>query len=434
MEHTIVAEDGCLRTVEFVIPKEEFEKEYNSAIKSAQAYANLPGFRKGKVPANIIKQRFGESIEYEAIEKLANDSFKTYTEKNQIKLSDQPTLVDVNKETEDIKVRIKFESFSDFELQDYKGLLIDEPVHIVNEEEIEHSILHIRIDNATQEPAEEITDEFYGLELEVLEKDENGEIIQNENPPIDRIFLHDHHVDPEIPKIVINQKVGFEFDYLNVEQNKPYRLKIKSISKYILPELNAEFIKAQTEDRLETIEDFKEDIGFGLQEKWAQNSVNAMQNQIMDKLIDLHDFPVPQSAVEMVAKNMFEDYKKRMKQYYGNVKMTFEEMRDKFIPDGEKAVKWELIRDRIIEAEGIQVEDYDIENHFAQFLQGMDVASIKKIVEENPNLKTQLLAQKVLDLLIDFSETREVDFNGNPLVSDEIISTDESTEVAEEVK
>lgn len=433
MEYKIVSEEGCLRTVEFGVSLEDYNKEFNAAIKQAQAYANLPGFRKGKVPANIIKQRFGDSLELEAIEKLANDIFKSYTTDENVKLAEQPSIIDINKDGDPITVKIRFEMFPNVELKNFKGLLIDEPYHQVNEEEIDHSILHIQIDNSTQEEAEEITDEFFAVEMEVFQKNEDGSVIDHPNPPIDRVFLHDHHVDPEIVTLLMNQKVGYEFDYTNKDQNKDFKLKIKAISKYILPELTPEFIKSQTEDRLESVSEFRDEINFSLQEKWHQNAEEAMRNQVIDKLLEMHDFPVPTSTVLNVAQSMFEDYKKRMKQYYGSMKLNFEEMKDKFMVDATQAVKWEFIRDAILEQEKIEVEDYDIENQFSQFLGGMDAAQIKKVVMDNPNLKMQLLSQKLFEYIIDFAEVRSVDFNGNPLETPSM-DIEEDTPVAEEVK
>ena len=102
----------------------------------------MPGFRPGKVPANVIQSQYGNSIKMEAAENAANNYLKEYVESSNIHLVGHPSLVDIS--TSEDKTthtyKIEFEVIPDFELGDYKSIVVDEPVHRVTDEEIDKEI------------------------------------------------------------------------------------------------------------------------------------------------------------------------------------------------------------------------------------------------------------------------------------------------------
>jgi len=144
-----------------------------------------------------------------------------------------------------------------------------------------------------------------------------------------------------------------------------------------------------------------------------------MENQIVDKLVELHEFDAPESIVKKVTLTMFDDIKKRYKgtpQEAEADRMKFEDMAPGLKPIAEKTVRWEIIKSRIINEEKIEIEDYDIaatvESQAAATKQSADV--VKSHLLKNDAFVNHILSNKVISLLIDFASTNEISFDDIP--------------------
>ncbi|RPI67415.1 MAG: trigger factor family protein, partial [Ignavibacteriae bacterium] len=127
MECKITAPDGTRRTVTIELTKDELKPHYDEAYQRAQTSITLPGFRKGKVPVNIIKQRLGREIENEALETIADSEFRKYAKSEQLKVVGNPALTDVRKSQDGVGFTIEFEVMPEFELGNYRDLNVNRP-------------------------------------------------------------------------------------------------------------------------------------------------------------------------------------------------------------------------------------------------------------------------------------------------------------------
>ena len=141
MEVLIHSKNDVDHEIEIIVPYEEllplFEKAYREEAKNI----TLPGFRRGKAPLQIVRKRFGTSIEYQVIEKLSNDYFRTALEERDIKPLGQPVLHTLDYEPGGaLTIKVDYETAPDLTPRDYKGVQLEKLVHEITEEEVSEEI------------------------------------------------------------------------------------------------------------------------------------------------------------------------------------------------------------------------------------------------------------------------------------------------------
>ncbi len=421
MEKIINQLEGCERELIVTLTADELKPHYDKAYVKARPTIDIKGFRKGRVPLGVIKKYFGPQIEADAHQDIIGEVFSKLTQEDEIAVVGQPGLTNIEPaENGGIKFTVKFESLPEIELKDYKSLSIDEPVHAVGDEEIQEQLDQIAIDHGTFEDAEEVTDENFHVMMNMIELDkETKEPIEGAQEQPANVLLSNPQVLPVIKKNLEGAKVEhtFVFSPNEDDENAPekyFRATVTEIKKLIPAELTDEWVKDFTQGRFDKFADFKSEIGFNLQDQWDKRSRQEMENQIIDQLIDLHDeFAVPQTVVDEVIKSMVEDMKKRYAQQPEMANfITVESMGENLKPAAERNVRWEIIRTRIIEKEMIKLEDHDIEDIVEAEAERLkrDKATVKDMVLRNPHIHNTLLIKKVMDFLMDFTETNDVPF------------------------
>lgn len=419
MEKEIKQIDSSHQEMTITMSSEELQPHYDEAYKEAKKHLSMQGFRKGKVPVSMIKKLYGKSIELEAQQDIVNKVFTETVQNDNISVVGQPELANIEPSDDGVAFTVRYETIPTFELQDFKGLTIDEPVHSVTDAEIEAEIKKITIEKADIEIAQEIENENYvvGIKIQELDK-ETGVPLLDKKSEEQHIFLGDKHIMPELKNNLIGKKGGDSFKLQplvnNPEQEqKEFQVTVQEIQKLIPAEFTDDFVKEYTKGRFDNSEDLKEEIGFQLQEQWDNRSRKAMEDQIIDQLIDMHeDIPVPESIVSSTMENMLSDLKNRYPNQKEMENLNLENFGDNLRPTAERTVRWEMIRNKIIESEDIKVEEHDIENIVEQEANrtGKDKEEIRKLVLSNQNFLAGILHKKTLDLILDFAITEETEF------------------------
>lgn len=426
LESKILKTENGIQELEITINEESFKSYFNNAYNKIKDKINVPGFRKGKVPFHIAKKQFGAMIQEQAIEEAAQDTFEKTIESEKIHIISRPELTNVEMIDGGVKFNFSYTVYPEIILNDYKGLTIDEPVHAVSEEEVEEEIKKILNSQGTFEDTDIIDDENHvvGLSFQTLDND-TKEPVAEIQPYEDHVYLNNEKIDKNLVELLIGRKTGEVVEYV-FEHDTPhddhqheegethqhiYNVTINDVQRLIPAELTDEFVVTYSKEKFSNVEDFKDDVQFILQEKWDRESRLAVEDQIVAKLVSENDVPAPEPFIENATKYLMNNFLSQ----YGEAakKINTDSLKNEFRPMAIRNVQWELIRNKIIENENIEVEDYDIEqlaNQEATRL-NRDVEEIKKLIEGNENLKMQILNKKVLDFILDFAITNEVSFD-----------------------
>ncbi len=418
MEKKITQLEGCEKQIEITLTKSEIQPFIEKAYAEAAPKVDLKGFRKGKVPRHVVKQFFGKQLEFDAKQDASNDYFQKIVKEENIRIVSQPGLTDMKEDENGATFTVVFESFPEFELGEYRGLNIDEPIHRVTDEEIEHELLHLSINAGEINEAEEVKNDMFIVKYNYRKVDDATNLpLIGETEKDAQLFLHNHDIYPALRDRFINLKVGDSFNYLPAPNdkfpvNEMVMVTITEIKEVVPKELNDEFAKEYSGGKFESIDDLKTEITFQLQEQWDTRTREAMESQILDKLVGMHEFVSPPSLVNSVALEMAEDMVKRYAQYAKGLTLKPEQFFHEMVPQAQQRVKWEIIKSKIIEKEDIKLEDYDID----QFVEteagkyGIEKEAVRIAFERNEQISDGLLNKKVLDLILDFAITSETEF------------------------
>ena len=373
MEYNLVDINSSEKEVEIKLQYDEIKTEIEAEVKKQTKKIQLPGFRKGKAPVSMLKKMYGDAFEYEASEKIANSFFWKVAEEKNFKPIGQPSMTDLKFEPQkELSFKVKFEVVPDLSVKNYKGLVFDVPDLVAGEDEIDKEIDYILKSNKTLENADLIEDKNFSIDSEVVLIERNGEIQENSKPEKMQIDLTAEGIAREIVDNSLNKKVGdsFEFTFKDEHTHKSedgkeeihkeeykYSVRINGIKKIVLPELNEELIKKVTKDKVNTVEQLRDEIKKDIQGYYDQQTEEMIRVKFVSEILKNNEFDPPKTLVN----NILDEYVKAEEEKAKKSKYPFnkEETRNRLQKSAESEVKWYLLKNEIQKIENIKVSDTD---------------------------------------------------------------------------
>ena len=374
MEYNVVEINSSEKEVEIKLPYEEIKKDIIDEVKKQAKTLQIPGFRKGKVPLPMIKKMYGDALEYEASEKVANSIFWKVAQEKDLKPIGQPSMTDLKFEPEkDLTFKVKYETIPTLTVSGYKDLTFDIPEYVVSDEEIEKEIGYILNSNKVLEDADVIDSKQYIIDAEIILVEKDGEKISDAKPEKMQIDLSADGIAKEIVENANGKKVGesFNFSYKDEHKHKledgteethsqeyKYNVNISGIKKVVLPELNEELIKKVTKDKISTESELREEIKKDIQSYYDQRVEELTRAKLVNEILKSNDFIPPQTLVN----NILEEYVKSEEEQAKKSKYPFnrEEAKTRLLKSAETEVKWYLIKNEILKQENITLTDDDL--------------------------------------------------------------------------
>src|SRR5450631_45503 len=250
------------REIQVEIPADEVARETATLIQKYQKLARLPGFRRGHIPASIIRQRFGRDINNDVVDALVPKFFRQETGKLGLLPVSQPQVTDLHvHEGEPLRFKASFEVMPEIKVESYKELRAEKPNVVVTDEEVEQSLDSVREQRATFTPVEgrALADgDFAQVSLDGQPKDKDDKVKAGDSKPVhmDEILVEiaGKTTMPEFTENLRGASAGdertFDVAYPADSADKrlagktfTYNVKVQSIKQKSLPELNDEFAK-----------------------------------------------------------------------------------------------------------------------------------------------------------------------------------------------
>lgn len=411
--------DDTRREVTLLFTDAELKPHYEKAYTSAQPHVQLPGFRKGKVPVSMIKQRFGKDLENEALETIASEGFQDFVKNENVNPIGRSTLRDIQREPDgSIRFTIGYEVIPEFELGNYRGLTIRKPVHEVTEEDVERELEELTLRYATTQEAEQITDELFIATVQFRTLDEaSGMPILGGEPDEFTIFLKREPANSEVKAALLNAKVGDTFHHLMPDRedpNKSYKTlaTVKSIVQVVPADISNDFVETATNSRFHTTEELREEYERQIKTYWEDTARRIMDDQIVEQILKAHDFAPPQSLVQEVITNVLKDEVERLPDKKLPKGFDIQRYVERLTPTATNTAKWMIIRERIIETEKLKVEDVDIDKHVDDLAEHLGTEAnfeyLRSLVAGNEELQNRLMNDKVMETLRDYAVIIEV--------------------------
>jgi trigger factor len=433
MESTIRQNSSIKHELDVTLTKEELEPYFTSVFKEAQKNISMKGYRKGHVPLVLIKKMYGASLEGEAVEEAVQQEFSKAAQKEELRPIGTPSITHIHR-TEDggLHFTVSYEVMPEITLGEYKGLPARKIFHVVEENEVQDELERVRENFATLEPAEQITDDNHTVVID-LQRNENGELVADNAMRDVRLYLRRPDVNPDLKASLLNTKVDDTFTIdlptgENQEMNT-YEVTVKEIQKVVLPELGDELAhKAIGEEA--TFDDLQGFIRQGIEGEYERRYSGYFRDELINAVLDRHDFEVPDTFVVEVLRSFTEDVKKDKK-----LPKDFnqEEFNREMRPTAEKTAKWALIRELIIEKEDLRADDPDYEGLADIEAQrtGIDYETLLNYFKKSDKIRDRILAEKSMQLLEDYAVVQEIEDKEMMAQEAEAMPTDAGAEQAE---
>jgi trigger factor len=378
-----VKQDGVKREISVEVPADEVARETETLIQKYQKMARLPGFRRGHVPASIIRQRFKEDLKSDVVEALVPRYFRKEAERLGMVPVSQPRVTDLHiHEGEPLRFKASFEIMPEIKVEGYKELRAEHPQIDVADEEVEEALNNVREQHATFTAIEgsPLGDgDFAQASLEGKPKNGDGKPGDDKTKPVhmDEILIEigGKNTVPEFSENLRGANAGdtreFEVVYPEDASDKRlagktfvYTVKVHSIKQKNLPELNDDFAK-QLGD-FTNLDQIRKQIRENMIVERKHTAEREAKDKLVAELVRRNDFEVPESLVDrqidlrlerglraMAAQGMkMEDMKKM------DLPRLRVGQRDQAVRD----VKSSLLLERIAELEGIAVSEDEL-NH-----------------------------------------------------------------------
>jgi len=362
----VIPAEKWKRYIEVTVPAAEVESEVNQALRHYQKRVQIQGFRKGKAPLNFVKQMYGEAIRQETIEKMVPKILTKVRDENSLKTVGPADVEEMKyDEQTGLNLRAEVEVAPEIELRRYKGLEFERTIYDIDEQDVNDMLDNLREQKATLKKLEDSAEIKAGhiVTVDLQQTDVAGFPIINERLENQRFVVAG---DDEFTKPLLGAKTGETRRTSYTREPKEhtageppppmfYQATIKEIMENILPDLDDEF--AKTFGKPQTLDELKEDLRGHLKQRAEQRSRDDLHHEIVDELLKVNSFELPEKMAESYAEKFFEAIKA---QFAG---MSEDKLKDDARAAAFRRLRWEFLRERIIDAENIDVSDEEMRDY-----------------------------------------------------------------------
>ena len=412
--------NGLTRKVTITLPATEVQGKVEKAYAKLQKEAKMKGFRRGKVPRSVIEKTYKPQVEAEVGEELVQETYFDIIEKQDFDPVvhpeiDEPAFNEDGSFTYIAKVDIRPE----FELGEYKGLEVEEVDISVDEGAVDFELTRIQRDMAALKNVEDravVMDDVVVVDYQGFHKGNPMKQVKNEDFTVD---VGKGQMDPEFEAKLIGMNKGEQASHeVEFPEKHPnpilagkkveFRIEIKDVKERVLAELDDEFAK-DVNEKLETLDDLKNMIRERLEGDKKSAADGELNDRIMQKLLDVHEFEVPERLVRFEVEQMIKQTEEQLEKSGMNLEaagMSREELAKSNEPIAIQRVTGDFILKKIAEVEEIKVKDEDLDRAFKRIgdQYSMPVDRVKEFFKSRDDLlplMNEVLNEKILNFLKD---------------------------------
>lgn len=412
-------------TLKITLPAEEVNKGFKKAVAKIAGQVNIPGFRKGKAPRNIIEMHYGkEAVKQEAFELVANQCYTEALEQEKlIPVSDPKVENSVFEENKDMELTIKVTLKPEVKLGDYKELHVEKEAVEVTDEAVEEQVQGLRSRHAKMVEAEEGA---------VIEKGDfaiidfagtvDGEPFSGGEGKGYPLEVGSNSFIPGFEDQLVGLKKGdstdvdvtFPEEYFVKElagKQAIFKVNVQDVKRKELPEITDEYVAANSDCK--TVEELRASYKERMQKAAENNAQIAYEKALIDLAVANAEFEVPEIMIEDRVTQMIDEMrmslearKLTLEQYMQYSGIDMKQLRERQHDAAVENVKTDLVLDAIAKAENIQVSMDDVDSELSAIASqhGATLEDVKKIIKSNGTmglLLANILRRKAAHVIID---------------------------------
>jgi len=364
MQVSVETTEGLERKLTIAIPENRVDTAVNARLQEAAQTIRLNGFRQGKVPLKVVKNKFGKGVRQEVVGELMNQTYFEAIAQESLKPAGQPriepTSMDEGKDVEFVAV---FEVYPEIELPDFAVIKAERLVAEVLDDDIDEMIETLRKQRQTWVPVERAAADGDMVNIDYVGKKE-GEEFQGGKAAGQNLVLGSERMIPGFEDGVIGKSAGDDFtlqlkfpDEYHSEElagaEVEFELKLNTVSEQSLPEVNEDFFKSFGVEK-GGMEAFREEVSNNMQREMKTASRNKLKTTLMDALISDLEVAIPAA---LMSNEIHQLKHQTVQQMGGGQGFDPHSMPDElFREQAKRRVTLGLILGEVISQQGIQAD------------------------------------------------------------------------------
>ena len=408
--------------LELTVEAAKFDEAMKKVYFKSAKYFNIPGFRKGKAPMNIVEKYYGKEIFYEdAFNDVAQEALEEAVKENKIEVVSRPD-IDVTQigKGQDLIFTAVFQVKPEAELGKYKGIEVKKIEYNVTDEDINHELSHMQEHNARLINIEDRPVEKGDITVIDFEGFVDGKAFEGGKAENHELEIGSNTFIPGFEDQIIGMKIDEEKD-INVKfpdeyfskdlagKDATFKVKLHEIKKKELPELNDEFAKDTSE--FDTLEELKKSIKDRMEKENEQKQKYETEEEVIKAVCDNIKVDIPSGMIETETENMLKDIENRLsyqglklEQYLKMLGKTKEEMQKEYEPQAIEAIKSRLMLEAVIKSEKIEATDDEIEEKMKEMAKNYGRENDEEFMK-NENvanyIKEGIKSEKAVNFLVE---------------------------------
>ncbi len=417
MEAALEKPEACRNVLNIKIPEEDILSKIEEKTEEYKKKISLPGFRKGKVPAKMIKSRYGQTIRGEVIDEAVDESFKKACKDNDITPISSPSVSDMEGYKEgDVSLSIEFEVDPEIEITGYRELNIKPEIEKSGDKEIEDQVEILRAQEASFEKVDRKAEKGDCVTLRTYRSTIDGDPVEETLKPVSLRHRTDgmsfkvgdtglKELDKALTGLSENDKKEFSIvfpqDYMNnwiAGRKVEIEIEVEKVEEIKLPEIDNDFCKRMNLG--ENPEELRNLIKEHLDARKEQEAYKEAQEKAIDKLIEDNPFEVPEARIFMYLEKLSEE-----KQRKGEDGTSITQLENDYKETAIREIKRQRIINYIASTEKIKAKQNEVDERIKQIADyyGQDFDEVKKALRQNNTtleIRDNIKTEKVLNSLI----------------------------------
>jgi len=399
------------------VDKATFDAAVTRVFQNKAKDITVPGFRKGKAPRAIVEKMYGAGIFYEdAINDLIPDAFNDALKESGLDIVGQPEFDVVSLDDNGLVLSAKVYVKPEANIADYLGIEVEKTVTPVTDEDVAKELDTVRERNSRETEVTDRPAEMGDTAVIDFEGFCDGVAFDGGKGTDYSLKLGSGSFIPGFEEQIVGKSIDEEFD-VNVTFPAEYhaeelagkaavfKVKIHSLSKVELPELDDDFAKDVSE--FDTLDEYKADVKAKIEKRNESIADSAVEEQLVAALIEKLDADIPEPMFVAETENFVRDYDNRLrmqgldlKTYFKYTGMNLDSLREQMRPQAERQVKARLALEKIAALENIEATEEDINGEYEAIAKayGVEIDQVKASIDASA-IAEDMKVKKAMELV-----------------------------------